>query len=223
MEYTTEMFNCITTQENDTSLSNDKLSGHTIWNGEIEYILYGNASTGQNKALAVTQIYGTRLAIDSLYVFLDKDLNAQAEGVAASVSAATGQPWLYPIVKYGYLFCNALKMAATETVALVRGEESAVWPGKANGLKFTYKDYMKLFILIALTGETGKTDLSARAADCIQLNTGSVLSQKYTMLTLNAKVETSTTFLPKVPEFLGRGKSTDDGKRIIDYKSVMAY
>lgn len=223
MEYTTEMFNCITTQDNDTSLSNDKLSGHTIWNGEIEYILYGNASTGQNKTLAVTQIYGTRLAIDSLYVFLDKDLNAQADGVASSVSAATGQPWLYPIVKYGYLFCNALKMAATETIALVRGEESAVWPGKTDGLKFTYKDYMKLFILIALTGETGKKDLSARAADCIQLNTGSVLSQKYTMLTLNAKVETSTTFLPKVPEFLGRGKSTDDGKRIIDYKSVMAY
>lgn len=82
---------------------------------------------------------------------------------------------------------------------------------------------MKLFILIALTGENGKKDLSARAADCIQLNTGSTLSQKYTMLTLNAKVQTSTTFLPKVPEFLGQGKSTDDGKRIIDYKSVMAY
>lgn len=43
------------------------------------------------------------------------------------------------------------------------------------------------------------------------------------MLTLNAKVQTSTTFLPKVPEFLGKGKSTDDGRRIIDYKSVLAY
>lgn len=223
MEYTTEMFNCMTTKDDDTSLSNDKLSGHTIWNGEIEYILYGNAATGLNKTLAVTQIYGTRLAIDSLYVFMNTDLNTQAEGVAASVSAATGQPWLYPVVKYGYLFCNALRMAATETIALVNGEESAVWAGKADGLKFTYKDYMKLFVLIALTGETGKKDLSARAADCIQLNTGLSLSQKYTMLTLNAKVQTSTTFLPKVPEFLGKGNSTDDGKRIIDYKSVMAY
>ena len=42
------------------------------------------------------------------------------------------------------------------------------------------------------------------------------------MLTLNAKVQTSTTFLPKVLEFLGKGKSTDDGRRIIDYKSVLA-
>lgn len=223
MEYTTEMFNCITTKEGDTSLSNDKLSGHGIWNGEIEYILYGNASTGLNKTLAVTQIYGTRLAIDSLYVFMNKDLNREADVVAAAVCGPTCQPWLYPVVKYGYLFCRALAMAAKETVALVNGEESAVWAGKADGLKFTYKDYMKLFILIALTGENGKKDLSARAADCIQLNTGSTLSQKYTMLTLNAKVQTSTTFLPKVPEFLGQGKSTDDGKRIIDYKSVMAY
>ena len=223
MEYTTEMFNCITTKEGDTSLSHDKLSGHGIWNGEIEYILYGNASTGLNKTLAVTQIYGTRLAIDSLYVFMNKDLNREADVVAAAVCGPTCQPWLYPVVKYGYFFCRALAMAAKETVALVNGEESAVWAGKADGLKFTYKDYMKLFILIALTGENGKKDLSARAADCIQLNTGSTLSQKYTMLTLNAKVQTSTTFLPKVPEFLGQGKSTDDGKRIIDYKSVMAY
>lgn len=223
MEYTTEMFNCITTKDEDTSLSNDKLSGHVIWNGEIEYILYGNASTGKNKTLAVAQLYGTRLAIDSLYVFMDSTLNAEADGVAAAVSAATGQPWLYPVVKYGYLFCNALRMAATETVALVNGEESAVWPGKADGLKFTYKDYMKLFVLVELVNENGKKNLSTRAADCVQLNTGSTLSQKYTMLTLNAKVQTSTTFLPKVPEFLGKGKSTDDGKRIIDYKSVLAY
>ena len=223
MEYTTEMFNCITTKNEDTSLSNDKLSGHVIWNGEIEYILYGNASTGKNKTLAVAQLYGTRLAIDSLYVFMDSTLNAEADGVAAAVSAATGQPWLYPVVKYGYLFCNALRMAATETVALVNGEESAVWPGKADGLKFTYKDYMKLFVLVELVNENGKKNLSTRAADCVQLNTGSTLSQKYTMLTLNAKVQTSTTFLPKVPEFLGKGKSTDDGKRIIDYKSVLAY
>ena len=109
------------------------------------------------------------------------------------------------------------------SVALVNGEESAVWPGKADGLKFTYKDYMKLFVLVKLADENGKKDLSTRAADCIQLNTGSTLSQKYTMLTLNAKVQTSTTFLPKVPEFLGKGKSTDDGRRIIDYKSVLAY
>ena len=49
MEYTTEMFNCITTKDEDTSLSNDKLSGHVIWNGEIEYILYGNALPARTK------------------------------------------------------------------------------------------------------------------------------------------------------------------------------
>lgn len=35
MEYTTEMFNCITTKDEDTSLSNDKLSEHVIWNGKL--------------------------------------------------------------------------------------------------------------------------------------------------------------------------------------------
>lgn len=87
---------------------------------------------------------------------MDSTLNAEADTVATVVCGATGQPWLYPVVKYGYLFCNALRMAATETVALVNGEESAVWPGKADGLKFTYKDYMKLFVLVKLADENGK-------------------------------------------------------------------
>ena len=44
-----------------------------------------------------------------------------------------------------------------------------------------------------------------------------------TVVEIKAEVDASTTFLPKVPEFLGQSASTDNGKRRIKYRSVLAY
>lgn len=222
MEYMSEMFNCMTTKTGDQSLSGDILSSHLIYQGEVEYILYGNSSTALNKAAAFGQLYALRLALDILYVFTDPTSNEVANGVAASVSGATGQAWLYPVIKYGYLLCSAIVSAASETVRLTKGEECPVWNGNKK-ITFCYKDYMKLFLLIGLLDENGKKTLVSRTGDCIQLNLQKTLNEKYTMLTLNVEVETSTTFLPKVPEFLGQGKSADDGKRRIRYRGQLAY
>ena len=54
MEYMSEMFNCLTSKEGETSLSGDKFENHYIYNGEVEYILYGNSSTLVNKAHAIS-------------------------------------------------------------------------------------------------------------------------------------------------------------------------
>lgn len=86
----------MTTKENDVSLSNDKLNSHYIYNGEIEYLLYGNESTIVNKTEATAVLYSLRLAINSAYVFFDKTLNAEANSIASGISDATGQAWLYP-------------------------------------------------------------------------------------------------------------------------------
>ena len=43
------------------------------------------------------------------------------------------------------------------------------------------------------------------------------------MLTIEADVKVSTVFLPAVPEFLGKKNSFSDGKKVIRYKSIMAY
>lgn len=226
MEYMSEMFNCMTTKAGDQSLSGVLLSEHKIINGEIEYILYGNSNTAVNKATAYMQLYAARLAIDLIYVFTDSTITKEADAVAMAVVAASQQAWLYPIIKYGYLTCRAIAMAAEETGSLISGKECLVWPGdkgKKSAISFSYKDYMKLFLLIALTSENGKTDLVARTGDCIQLNTGDILKNKYTMLTLKADVETFTIFLPKVPAFLGQSGNKDNGKRRIRYRSVLAY
>ena len=70
MEYISEMFNCMTTVPEDKSLSGRSLlEDHVIINGEIEYILYGNASTATNKSIAYSSLYAARLAIDMLYGF----------------------------------------------------------------------------------------------------------------------------------------------------------
>ena len=222
MEYMTEMFNCLTTKEEDQSLSNAKLSSHYISKGEVEYILYGKSKTSENVTYAVSILYGIRLAINGIYVFSDKTLNAQASAIASSISAATGQAWLYPIIKYGYLCCVAVTYSCEDVASLAKGEEVAVWRGNKD-IKMTYKEYMKLFVLIALIDGNSEERLLARTGDCIQLNTKSKLKDKYTMLQIQAEVKVSTTFLPKVPDFLGRKEGSSDGKKVIRYKSVMAY
>ena len=229
MEYISEMFNCMTTAIEDQSLSGKSLlDNHVIKNGEIEYILYGNPSTATNKSIAYSSLYAARLSVDMLYVFMDKETNDAANVIAGAVSSASGQAWLYPIIKYGYLCCSAITMAAKETVNLTSTDKKInavlVWPDeKVCSIKFTYKDYMKLFLLISMMDDSGKNKLVARAGDCIQLNIREELSSKYTMVTLKADVDVSTTFLPKVPEFLGQSGSTDDGKRRMKYRSVLAY
>ena len=221
MEYMSEMFNCMTTSQGDTSLSNDDLMKHSIYQGEMEYILYGNANTAANKAFAVSTIYGIRLAIDGAYVFMDGGYNATASAIAAALSA--GQPWLYPIIKYGYLFCQSMILAAKDVKELVTDKKDVpVWPKNKN-ITLNYKEYLKLFMLVALISENSEESLVLRSADCIQLNTKKNLSEKYTMLTLQVKVYSNTTFLPHIPAFLGREDAETDGKKIIRYQSVMAY
>lgn len=221
MEYMTEMFNCLTTKE-DISLSGEKLNSHYINNGEIEYLLYGNSNTGVNKAQAIGVLYSLRLAINSVYVFFDKNLNAEANAIANGIAVSTGQAWLYPIVKYAYLFCRAVIYSGEEIRDLTQGESVAVWRGKED-ITLSYLEYMKLFILIKSIGAQGEQKLLARTGDCIQLNYGKKLSGKYTMLTLQADVKSTTTFLPRVPAFLGRESSDDDGKRIIHYQGIQGY
>lgn len=222
MEYMTEMFNCLTTKEGETSLAGGSLDGHYIYNGEMEYILYGNPSTVVNKMNAIGILFALRLSINSVYVFFDKQINMEGDRIAAGVCTATGQAWLYPIVKYGYMLCRAIIMSVQDLIKLSGGKDVPVWPGNEK-ITLCYKEYMKLFLLIALMDNDGEKKLVSRAADCIQLNTGKELSGKYTMLTLEAQVESTTAFLPRVPVFLGTSDKEDEGKKVIQYKGILAY
>lgn len=222
MEYMSEMFNCMTTKEKDVSLSNDKLSSHYIYNGEIEYLLYGNESTIVNKTEAAAVLYSLRLAINSAYVFFDKTLNAQANSIASGISTATGQAWLYPIIKYSYLFCCAVVYSGQDLSSLMEGKEVAVWKSD-DKVKLNYKEYMKLFLLVSMLSEKNEKKLLIRTADCIQLNTGKKLSSKYTMLTLRADARAETTFLPKVPVWFGDSSFEGESKKTITYQGILGY
>ena len=154
--------------------------------------------------------------------FFDKQINMEGDRIAAGVCTATGQAWLYPIVKYGYMLCRAIIMSVQDLIKLSGGKDVPVWPGNEK-ITLCYKEYMKLFLLIALMDNDGEKKLVSRAADCIQLNTGKELSGKYTMLTLEAQVESTTAFLPRVPVFLGTSDKEDEGKKVIQYKGILAY
>lgn len=167
-------------------------------------------------------LYSLRLAINSAYVFFDKTLNAEANSIASGISAATGQAWLYPIIKYSYLFCCAVVYSGQDLSSLMKGDEVAVW--RANDkVKLNYKEYLKLFLLVSMISENNEKKLLVRTADCIQLNTGKSLSSKYTMLTLRADVKAETTFLPKVPALLGRSNSDEESQKTIKYQGILGY
>lgn len=232
MEYMTEMFNCLTTEaeakvkkDDDVkkTLSDKELTNHYICNGEIEYILYGNPSTAINKLIATTKLFALRLAVNSIYVFFDKSINAQADAIALGMSA--GQTWLYPIIKYGYLLCRSIINTGQDMSELVMGKENLVWPGDKNNnpIKMSYKEYLKLFMLVDMLNDSNERDFIARTADCIQLNTGKLLKNNYTMISLEAKVKSTVTFLPEVPSFLEDDFRQSDRKKTITYQSILAY
>ena len=109
MEYISEMFNCMTTVPEDKSLSGRSLlEDHVIMNGASHY---GNASTATNKSIAYSSLYAARLAIDMLYVFIDRE-KCCCKCHCRRHEQPTGQAWLYPIIKYGYLCCSAITLAA---------------------------------------------------------------------------------------------------------------
>lgn len=229
MEYITEMFNCLTTEsekgvKNDEtvllSLSGEKLTEHYISNGELEYIMYGNADTLTNKSISVSRLFALRFAVDCVYVFFDAELNREADIVATG--SCGGQAWLYPIIKYGYLLCRAMILAGEEMSGLVNGKEVAVWRPKEE-IKLSYKEYLKLFLLVDMLNESKQRDFIARTADCIQLNTEKLLKEKYTMVSMDVQVKSTVTFLPRAEIFLGNTAGRNEGKKIITYRSILAY
>lgn len=217
------------------SLSGYKLKDNVGYKGEVEYILWGNPKLATNIKSTVAMIFGIRLLLNSFFAFTDDVLVQTASIAAGSIAAAA--PYLIPVlqavIQLGY--------AAAETsvdmkeikqgygITIIKNKESwdtintgTIIQNNNSGLTFDYSEYLRVFVNLNMFGEKEKTKL-ARIGDCIQLNTGKKLQDGYTMLGIESKIKSRTTFLKKISD-MGSGIWTSpDNNYTIQYQSILGY
>lgn len=161
-----------------------KSERETFYEGEVEYVLHGNASETANKLMTRAQILLVRFGLDTLHVYTDARKKQAATGIAAAVAGwwtgSAGIPVVANLVMCGW----GMGEAALDVKELLEGRSVPVYklsgdwktdigPGKSSGpktdqrLHFSYYDYLRLFLLCM--NEDKKLD---RTEDLIQLNMG---------------------------------------------------
>ena len=94
--------------------------------------------------------------------------------------------------------------------------------------KLTYKDYLRIFLLLNFFSDAQQSKMLARMADCMQFNlkkNSSTLNmtKSYTMVYANGDVTVNTTFMDMVPRLANVVTSGSENQYSIHYESVLAY
>lgn len=243
-EYAMQMFSYYTVNKQDgqdraqgdiIGISGYKLSNHAAYQAEGEYILWGKDTSKENIKNTVMMIFGIRLLFNSFFAFTDPTIGNIAGSAASIITSAA--PYLEPIVKVVIL----LGFAGVETadditkikqgygVAIVKNKNTwATFPhggnSTNNGLTLDYSEYLRVFLNISiLTGN--QAGILGRIADCIQANQpGANLLEGYTMIAIQAKVSSRTTFMRKISDWGENGTwGFPDDTYTISYQSILGY
>ena len=180
--YAGQYFNCLT----------DKRYDDTYLNLEMEYILAGEKSDGENYKQVVDQILLVRFGFNTAYILTDATKMARCEALAASICAAV--PVMEPVVKFLLAGCWAYIESIADVYRLVRNHKvpylktAETWITDFNSLAnlesladgstddeqgLGYKEY--LMILMALNGKTKYY----RMLDLMQVNSNNNCKSSY--------------------------------------------
>lgn len=214
------------------SLSGYDFRDRAAYKSETEYILWGNSSSQANVRNTFMLIFGIRLLFNSFYAFTDSTINATATAAATAIAVAA--PYLVPALKIVIKLGYAGVETANDIVKLKQGygvtivKSSSTWATLNNGdntsgLTFDYSEYLRLFLNVYMLGNSSA--ILGRIADCIQVDEpGADLRSSYTMLAIQAKVSTRTTFMRKISDFGGDGSwGFPDDTYTISYQSILGY
>lgn len=210
-----------------------------LYKSEVEYLLWGNQDAGKNVQNTKMTLFGIRYLLNCIYAFTDHTLCAQADAIAACSTVAA------PLVRTALLASVALAETAYDMEWLMNGKSVMIFKTKdtwhvsiksivgnnnsdkgSEAYKFSYKEYLRVFLLVNTITDSQENKVLARMADCMQLNlrknsSSLDMTQSYTMISVNADVTTNTTFMDRIPAFLDM---TGSGNKFqIHYKSVLAY
>lgn len=248
-EYTMQMLSYYTVDRNLDStkketgelitLSGYNLPGnHKAYKAEAEYVLWGNADSRKNVQYVVMTLFGIRLLFNSIFAFTDGTIRSTANAAASAIAAAA--PFLIPIVQVLIQLGFAAVETANDITKLKQGygvtiiKDKNTWATapyfgdntntKKKSITLSYSEYMRIFLVLSMMA-SGDKNVLARIADCIQVNTDYDLVKGYTMISMDAKVKSRTTFMRKISEMEG-GPGTwsyADDFYTIHYQSVLGY
>lgn len=217
------------------SLSGYKLKDRKAYKAEVEYILWGNNSSKTNIRNTVMTIFGIRMLLNSFFTFTNSTIVYRAKTMATTIAGAA--PYLIPIIQaliqLGYAGIETAndieKIKDGYGVTVIKNVDS--WASSAieakpgdNTLELSlnYREFLRIFLNLNMLA--GKEDAKlARIADCIQISTDFDLLKGYTMLAIQAKVKSRTTFMRKLSD-MGMGSWTQpDNTYPILYQSILGY
>ena len=249
-EYAMQMFSYYTVnveegkarpEQDIISLSGYNLTDRPAYRAECEYILWGNPASQTNVSNTFMLLFGIRLLFNSFYAFTSPDIELMSSSAATAIAGAA--PYLIPVIKSVIKLGYAGVETANDIIKLKQGhgvtiiKDAGTWAtpvwGKKNGdntkgVTLDYSEYLRVFLNVSLlSGREG--DILGRIADCIQVNlnnknAGINLLDSYTMLAVEAKVSTRTTFMRKISD-LGEDGSWGfpDDTYSISYQSILGY
>lgn len=220
-------------EKKNLSISGYQLSNNQAYKGEIEYILWGNASSKENVKSTVMLLFGVRLLFNSIYAFTDDYINGVTSYSAQLIAGSA--PYLQPIIKIALKFgvavaetsIDVIKLKEGYGVAIVKDEDSFETMdrlGRAdvrNGVTFDYGEWLRVFLNVQiLVGY--EENVLARIGDCVQINTSTDITKAYTMIELQADVGVKTTFMRKIADWSSSDWGYDD-TYTVSYKSILGY
>lgn len=191
-EYALTKFNYRTLPLETDQTGNPKVSdeqadprSHALANQEVEYLLYGFSSCPANISSAYAEMFSFRLAIRTVEALLDPKkelLNIGSPLLVLLAAAAEGAV-----------------LAFQDMTKLVKGEAVELSAKiAAPALSLTYKDYLRVFMLI----HSNNTKQMARMQALIELETGKDLMQATTYIQGNAASDMKLWFIPQIMKLL---------------------
>lgn len=166
---------------------------------ELEYILYGFHNPAGNVAAAYGEIFALRLAIRTMEGFTER--------------AGLGNPLLITAAALLY----GIEQAVQDMLLLCKNGEAPL--SKFLPAQFTYRDYLRLFMLLHGGGEVQLSRMLA----LIRLNTGINPAEKFTYASTEIRMGLRLWFLPGIVSLLDYTaglKGEVQGK--VYYKTVRA-
>jgi predicted nucleic acid-binding Zn-ribbon protein len=158
---------------------------HALASQEVEYLLYGFSSCAANISSAYAEMFSLRLAIRTVEGLLDpkKEL------------LNIGSPLLVLLAPAAQGAVEAL----VDMNALVKGDAVELSSKlSAAALKLTYKDYLRLFLML----HSNNAKLMSRMQALLELETGKDLIQVTSYIQANATSEIRLWFIPQVMKLL---------------------
>lgn len=170
----------------------EELAGRkpSVLDYELEYLLIGKPSDGENLASVLSRIVFLRMIMDFITILGDKTRCEEAKLAAAAIVGFTGLPMLITVTQAILLMVWSFAEALVDTCALVLGKTVPIRKLKlelqfnelfilnrsflrtkaealttSKELSLSYKDYLRMFLLIK-----NKKDLTCRSMDLIQEN-----------------------------------------------------